>query len=285
MCSVRQREKVDTVVIGGGQAGLSVGYHLMRRGVPFVILDAHQRVGDVWRKRWDSLRLFTPARFDALDGMPFPALPNEFPTKHQMADYLEAYAQHFQLPVRTGIRVDKVSRRGSTYIVKAGEYRFEAENVVVAMSKYQEGHVPEFARDLNAQIKQLHSCEYRNPGDLRPGPVLIAGGGNSGAEIARELAADHKIWFAGRDVGQIPFRLGSLLGRTFLTRLMLRVVFHRVLTMQTPLGRKVRPKVLHIGGPLIRVKWKHLADAGAERVPKVVGVRDGLPLLQNGEVL
>lgn len=285
MCSARQIERVETVVVGAGQAGLSVGYHLARRGRPFVILDANERIGDSWRKRWDSLRLFTPARFDGLEGMPFPAPPNEFPTKNQMGDYLEAYAKHFRLPVRTGVRVDGVTRQGGTYLVTAGDLRFKAEHVVVAMAKYQEPKVPQFAQDLDPRIVQLHSCDYRNPTQLQKGAVLIAGAGNSGAEIARELASEHKIWVSGRDVGQIPFSIGGLLGRMILTRLVLRFVFHRVLTVDTPLGRKVRPKVLHIGGPLIRVKWKHLAAAGAARAPKVLGVRDGLPLLENGQVL
>lgn len=285
MCSARQIERVETVVVGAGQAGLSVGYHLASRGRPFVILDANERIGDSWRKRWDSLRLFTPARFDGLAGMPFPAPPNEFPTKNEMGDYLEAYAERFRLPVRTGVRVERVSWRGGTYLVEAGDQRFKAEHVVVAMARYQEPSAPPFAKDLDSRIVQLHSCDYRNPTQLQKGDVLIAGAGNSGAEIARELASQHKIWMSGRDVGQIPFTIGGFVGRLFLSRLMLRFVFHRVLTMGTPIGRKVRPKVLHGGGPLIRVRWKHLAAAGAERAPKVVGVRDGLPLLENGQVL
>jgi putative flavoprotein involved in K+ transport len=285
MCSARQIERVQTVVVGGGQAGLSVGYHLAKHGRPFVILDANERIGDSWRKRWDSLRLFTPARFDGLTGMPFPASPDEFPTKNQMGDYLEAYAERFRLPVRTGVRVGRVSRRGGTYLVEAGDQQFTAEHVVVAMAKYQEPWVPPFAQKLDPRIVQLHSCDYRNPTQLRDGGVLIAGAGNSGAEIARELASQHKIWMSGRDVGQIPFSIGGLVGRLFLSRFVLRFVFHRVLTMDTPIGRRVRPKVLHIGGPLIRVKWKHLAASGVERAPKVVGVRDGLPLVENGQVL
>src|SRR5215204_2599480 len=98
-------ERVETVIIGAGQAGLSVGYHLARRGKRFVILEANARVGDSWRARWDSLRLFSPARFDGLDGMPFPASPHSFPLKDEMADYLEAYVARFQLPVRTGMPV------------------------------------------------------------------------------------------------------------------------------------------------------------------------------------
>ena len=127
-------ERVETVIIGAGQAGLSVGYHLARRGKRFVILEANGRVGDSWRARWDSLRLFSPARFDGLDGMPFPASPHSFPLKDEMADYLEAYAARFELPVRTGMQVTSLSRSGDRYLVVAGDASFEADNVVVAMA-------------------------------------------------------------------------------------------------------------------------------------------------------
>jgi len=140
-----QTERIQTLVIGGGQAGLSTGYHLRRRGLPFVILDANQRIGDAWRNRWDSLRLFTPARFDGLDGMPFPAPAHSFPTKDEMADYLASYARRFDLPVRTGVRVDRLSRQGNRYVVTAGRQRFEAEQVVVAMARYQTSRVPRWA--------------------------------------------------------------------------------------------------------------------------------------------
>ena len=284
MCSARQIERVETVVVGGGQAGLSVGYHLARLGRPFVILDANDRIGDSWRKRWDSLRLFTPAKFNGLAGMRFPTSPNEFPTKDEMGDYLEAYAKRFKLPVRSGTKVDRISRRDQTYLVEAGEYRFKADHVVVAMSRYQDPWVPAFARDLAPGIVQLHSCDYRNPAQLQAGDVLIAGAGNSGAEIARELAGSHKVWLSGRDVGQIPFNLASLPSRLFLARFVLRFVFHRVLTTDTPMGRKAKPKVVRHGGPLIRVKRKQLDAAGVDRLPKVVGVRDGLPLLEDANV-
>ena len=145
----KEPERIHTVVIGGGQAGLSVGYHLARRHLPFVILDAHERIGDSWRKRWDSLRLFTPARFDGLDGMPFPAAADAFPTKDEMADYLEAYAARFELPVRNGVTVNRLSRQGDRYLVTAGDRQFEAEHVVIAMANYQQPRVPAFARDLD----------------------------------------------------------------------------------------------------------------------------------------
>jgi len=277
--------RVNTVVIGGGQAGLSVGYHLSQQSVPFVILDANARVGDAWRRRWDSLRLFTPARASALDGLPFPALPFSFPTKDAMADYLEAYAAYFALPVRSGVRVDRLSRLGGKFLVVAGEARFEADNVVVAMGQHQRPRTPAFAADLRPDIVQLHSFEYRNAAQLRPGDVLVVGAGNSGAEIAVETITSHRTFLAGRETGHVPFRVDGLAARLVLSRLVLRVIFHRVLSLATPIGRKLRPRMLHRAAPLIRTRPKDLAEAGVGRVPKVVGVRDGLPLLEDGRVL
>jgi putative flavoprotein involved in K+ transport len=275
----------DTIIIGAGQAGLSTGYYLKQQGRDFVILDANERIGDTWRNRWDSLRLFTPARYNGLVGMPFPAPAHTFPTKDEMADYLEAYAAHFELPVRTGVRVDCLSKNGRSFVVTAGERRFTVKHVVVAMANYQKAKVPPFARDLDPGIVQLHSRDYRNPSQLQKGGLLIVGAGNSGSEIAMELAADHPIWLSGRDTGHIPFRIESLAARLLLIPLVLRFLFHRVLTVRTPLGRKARPKVLSRGGPLIRVKPEDMAAAGIERVPRTVGVRDGQPVLEDGRVL
>jgi len=279
-------EEVPVVVIGAGQTGLSVGHYLARHGVRFVILDANARVGDVWRNRWDSLRLFTPARFDGLAGMPFPASGSAFPTKDEMADYLEAYAKKFALPIRPGVRVDGLTREGDRYVVSAGDRRFVADHVVVAMATYQKPKAPPFARELDRGIVQIHSSEYRNPSQLCDGPVLVVGAGNSGSEIALELArAGHRVWMSGRDVGEVPFNIAGLPARLFLAWLVLRVVFHRILTLDTPLGRKARPGIISKGGPLIRVKRKQLAAAGVERVGRVAGVRDGKPVLADGRVL
>ena len=280
-----QPERVEVVVIGAGQAGLSVGYHLSRLGVRFVILEANQRIGDPWRNRWDSLRLFTPSPFDGLDGMRFPKAGHTFPNKDEMGDYLEAYAARFSLPVRTGVRVDRVVKQGDRYLVTAGAIRYEAENVVVAMSSYQDPWTPPFARELDAAIVQLHSSAYRSPSQLREGGVLIVGAGNSGSEIAMELARKgHGVWLAGRDTGHIPFRIEGVLAKLFLVRLVLRVVFHRILTRDTPIGRKVRPQMIGAGGPLIRVKPKDLAAVGVRRAPRVAGVRDGRPVLDDSSV-
>ena len=286
MTNRREPQQIQTVIIGGGQAGLSVGYHLARRGVPFVILESNQRVGDSWRRRWDSLRLFTPARYDGLAGMPFPAPPDTFPTKDEMADYLEAYAARFELPIQTGVSVDRVSRHGNGYLVSAGVRQFEAEHVVVAMSDYQRCRVPGFASELDPAIIQLHSADYRNLSQLRPGGVLVVGAGNSGADIALETASGgHRTWMSGRDVGHVPFRINSLAGRLLLVRLVLRGLFHRVLTVKTPMGRTMRLKLLSMGGPLIRVKPRDLDAAGIERVPRTAAVRDGRPVLEDGRIL
>ena len=279
-------ERIDTVIIGGGQAGLSVGYHLARRGKRFVILESHQRVGDSWRARWDSLRLFSPARFDGLDGLPYPASPYEFPRKDEMANYLESYVARFELPVRTEMRVTSVSRVGDRYLVAAGGTTFEADHVVVAMSNYQTPRIPDFAGELDPSIVQLHSSDYRNLTQLRPGGVLVVGAGNSGSEIALEAArGGHDTWMSGRDVGHVPFRINSRAARWFVLRLLFRGVFHRVLTLGTPMGRKVRPKVIGHGAPLIRVKPDDFVAAGVRRVGRTTRVAGGRPALDDGRTL
>jgi len=153
------------------------------------------------------------------------------------------------------------------------------------MSNYQSPRVPPFSKDLDPGIRQIHSIDYRNPSQLQEGAVLVVGAGNSGAEIAIEAARGHQVWVSGRDTGQVPFRLSSLIGRTILVRVVLRGLFHHVLTVDTPMGRKVRPKVLSKGGPLIRTRSRDLAAAGVERVPRVSWVKDGRPVLEDGRAL
>ncbi len=278
-------DRYKVIVIGGGQAGLAMGYYLLQTGFPFVILDAHERTGDSWRRRWDSLRLFTPSRFDALPGMPFPTPPHYFPTKDEMGDYLESYAEHFRLPVLSGVKVDALWREGNLYKVKAGDLLWEAEQVVVAMSNYQYPKIPSFAKDLGRSIVQIHSCDYKNLSQLKEGSVLVVGAGNSGAEIALEAAKSHQVWLSGRDTGHIPFNIEGRAAKLFLAQFVLRFVFYRVLTTSTILGRKARPKVLSKGGPLIRHKPKEFSVACIERVPRLAGVKEGKPLLENGEML
>jgi putative flavoprotein involved in K+ transport len=276
-------EYFDTVIIGGGQAGLSVGYHLKKQGRPFVILDANERIGDSWRKRWDSLRLFTPARYDGLAGWSFPAPVLSFPTKDEMADYLESYAARFDLPVRTGVKVDGLSREGDRFVVASGKRRFEADHVVVATGSNQLPKVPGFADDLHPSIVQLHSSQYRHPSQLQEGAVLVVGVGNSGAEIAFEMSRTHPTYLSGKPSGEIPVRHGPAMARFVFP--VIRFVGNHVLTLRTPIGRKVQPKFISHSAPLIRVKLKDLAAAGVEQVPRTVGVESGRPALEDGGVL
>ena len=274
----------DTIIIGGGQAGLSTGYYLQQQGRDFVILDASERIGAAWRKRWDSLRLFTPARYSGLPGMSFPAPAHLPPTKDEMADYLEAYAGRFKLPVRMGIQVDRLARQGDRFVVTAGDRRFEAENVVVATGGYYSPRVPAFAAELKPNIRQLHSSEYQRPSQLQAGTVLVVGAGNSGAEIALELSRSHKVWLSGRHPGSEPTRAGGVADR--LVAPLIWFVFSKVMTVNTPIGRKAAAQLRGHGLPLARVKPADLQTAGVERVyPRTAGVRDGLPLLEDGRSL
>jgi putative flavoprotein involved in K+ transport len=279
-----QGEYVETVVIGGGQAGLAVGHELARRGRSFVILDAHPRVGDAWRARWDSLLLFTPARYCGLPGMRFPASGGAFVTKDAMADYLEAYAQRFELPVRTSTRVEELSRVGNRFRVRAGATTIEADNVVVAMANFQQPRTPPFAPQIDARIVQIHAHQYKNPSQLQAGPVLVVGVGNSGADIAMEVVKHHPTWLSGKEFAAVPFRIEPFLARNVLIR-GVRFAGHHVLTERTPIGRKVRPKFIANAAPLVRVKPKDFTAAGITRVARIAEVRDGLPVTEDGQVV
>ena len=277
--------RFETIIIGGGQAGLATGYELASRNLPFVILDGNDRIGDSWRRRWDSLRLFTPARYDSLPGMSFPGASNSYPTKDETADYLEAYAANLDLPVRTGVKVDRLFKEGDGFVVTAGDRRFDADNVVVATGAYHNPLVPDFAPDLDPGIVQMHSSQYHNPSQLQEGGVLVVGAGNSGAEIAIDLSRHHRIWLSGRDPGQEPTAAGTLPDRLLMPFMWFMAT--RVIDVKNPIGRKVRDHFLDPprGIPLGRVRRKDLAAAGIEKVPRVVGVDDGKPVLEDGRVM
>ncbi|MEO7016673.1 MAG: FAD-dependent oxidoreductase [Leifsonia sp.] len=277
--------RTDAIVIGGGQAGLSVSYHLAKRGVEHVVLDASPRIGDAWRNRWDSLRLFTPARYDALDGLRFPAANGDWPTKDAMADYLQTYAEEFQLPVLSDTRVDGLSREHDGYVVHAGDRIFHAPQVVVAVSNYQIPRIPIFATELGSDIRQLSAGTYRNPAQLAPGGVLIVGAGNSGAEIAKDVVGTHPVILAGTISGEIPFAATSFFNRHILVHILNGIVFNRILSIDSPLGRRAGPKMMTHGVPLIRVRSKDLAALGVRRAGRMVGVDKGWPLLVDGSVL
>jgi putative flavoprotein involved in K+ transport len=275
---------IHTIIVGGGQAGLAVGYHLKKRGIPFLILDANPRIGDAWRKRWDSLRLFTPAVFAGLPGMPLPVHGNPFPSKDDIADYLVAYAKRFDLPVQTSTRVTRLTRRNDRFVVTTAEQQYESQNVVVAMSNYQVPKLPAFACKLAPRIVQLHANDYRNPSQLQPGSVLVVGAGNSAADISMEVAKSRPTWMAGKESGHVPFRIETAIGRQLLFRLV-RFIGHHILSVDTPIGRKLQWKMRTRTAPLVRVKPSDLVSAGVQRVGAVIGIQQGLPQLADGQTL
>jgi putative flavoprotein involved in K+ transport len=276
-------EQIETVIVGGGQAGLALGYHLARRDRSFVILDENERAGDSWRKRWDSLRLFTPAYLNDLPGLDFPGPRTRCPSKDEMADYLEAYAALFDLPILTGLHVDSITKDINHFIVEAGDHRFEADNVVLATGGYHPAYVPDFAAELDANIMQFHSSEYRTPHQLRDGNVLVVGAANSGAEIALEAAATHRTWLSGRHPGSEPTRPGSKID--WLVTPPFWFFLSRVARVTNPIGRRLRQQLLNKGLPLARVKPKDLDAAGVVRLPRTVAVHDGMPVMEDGRIL
>jgi putative flavoprotein involved in K+ transport len=264
-------ERVEAVVVGAGQAGLAVGYHLAKRDTDFVMVTGDARVGDTWRRRWDSLRLFTPAKYSGLPGMPFPAPSTHLADKDEVADYLERYAERFDLPVRVSSRVESLDWDGERFVLRTGRTMFEADNVVVATGAFQRPSIPAFAAQLSPEIHQVHSSEYRNPLELPEGPVLVVGAGNSGAQIALELAQSRKVWLAGRNTGHLPRRL---LGRDLFDWLWPVMQWS---SNDSWLGRRLRKSASSGGDALIGIPERNLSSAGITRVGRVTGVRSGMP--------
>ena len=283
---MRQAERFDTVVVGGGQAGLAVGYYLAKQDRNFVILDAHARAGDAWRTRWEGLRLYTSGRFNSLPGMTFPGDRHGLPTKDEVADYLEAYVQRFALPMRTAIRVDGVwpAENGHGFRVTARGQEFLADRVVIATGAYDRPRIPAFATDLDPGITQLHSSQFRSTSQLSRGPVLVVGASNSGAEIALMAARDHRTVLCGRNVGKMPVRPEDRMARVFDTFFWFFV--NHIATLDTPIGRKAQPSIRDHGLPLDRVRPEDLIAAGVERTyARAIGVQDGKPVLDDGRVI
>jgi putative flavoprotein involved in K+ transport len=274
---------LDVLVIGGGQAGLAMGYLLAQRGLRFEIVDAAAGVGAVWRSRWDSLRAFTPAQYDNLPGLAFPAAPDTYPGKDDVADYLQAYAAHFELPVRPGTQVTSLTRSNGGYLARTKGGAWEARQVVVATGPFQVPFIPPIATGLDPGVRQLHSAGYRNPATMPPGRVLVAGAANSGCQIAEELAATHRVELsAGQRMPAVPQRplgrdvwwwasllgldrvtAGSRLGRRLATRDQVIGGGPRQLTRRH--GVRIRPRATGAAGRTVR-----FADGAAAEFDAVV---------------
>jgi putative flavoprotein involved in K+ transport len=276
-------QHIETLIIGAGQAGLATGYQLKRLGREFLIVDGMARVGDNWRCHYDSLTLFTPARANGLDGMPYPAAPWHFPTKDEFADYLELYAVTHDLSVRMQTRVHRLAGRGDGgFAATIGTDEITCDNVVVATGTFgRTAQVPAFATGIDPTIRQLHSSDYRRPDELPEGPVLVVGASHSGLDLAYEVAATHPVTLVGPDRGNVPLEWGSLRFRRAFP--LIEFAFNHVLTRRTPMGRKTMQQLRHHGVPQLRVKAQHLGERGVEWVTEhITGVDDGRPCLADG---
>ena len=202
-----------------------------------------------------------------------------------MADYLEAYAARFELPIQTGLWVDGISRENGKFKLTSGHDHYFADNVIIAMGNFQEPKLPSFADDLDPNIIQIHSKGYQNSTQLRDGAVLVVGVGNSGGDIALEIAKTHSTWLSGSPTASLPFRVDGMFARYIFYPILLPLLGHYLLTLDTPMGRKVRPQILSKGDPLFRVKPSDFETAGIKRVPKIIDVKDGKPIIEGGESL
>jgi putative flavoprotein involved in K+ transport len=269
-------ERYDVVVVGAGQAGLVIGYCLARQGRRFVILEASDAVGAAWRTRWDSLALFTPRRYDSLPGLAFPGEPDGYPSRDEVVRYLEQYAATFRLPVEVDAQVRALTAEDGRFGVELDDRRIEAENVVVATGPFQSPRVPAFAERLDADVFQTHSTGYRNPANVPGGTVLVVGGGNTGYQIAAELAATHSVQLAvGARQTPLPQRL---LGRDLFWWLTKLGLLEK--TVDSRLGRRAQERDTLIGSSP-RALRKHgvtLRPRAVEASGRTVRFADGTTL-------
>jgi putative flavoprotein involved in K+ transport len=274
-----EKSKWGTIIIGGGQAGLSMGYHLSKIHEDFIILDAGGRVGDSWRRRWDSLHLFTPAQFDSLPGFKLPSGRGSYPSKDEMADYLERYSKRFELPIRLNVKANRLLKIQAGFEISTNEGPLTCDRVVVATGTNRVPRVPDFAKELDDSIFQIHSSQYTNPDSLPSGKVLVVGAGTSGVEIAIELSGTRQTLISGNPTFHIPDAVFRYAGRLYWW------FGSNILTVRTPVGRKAKEKILKGGGPLVNVSVEDLEASGAERLPRMAGVENGQPKMEDGRLI
>ena len=246
-------DDLEVIVIGGSQAGLAIGYFLAQQGRHFAILEAAAEPAAAWRARWDSLKLFTPVRYSSLPGLPFPGDPDSYPGRDDVASYLTEYARHFALPVVLGSRVRAVRRVGDRYLVELEDRSYTADQVVVATGPFQVPFVPPIADGLGQDVFQIHSTQYRAPGDLPDGPVLVVGGGNTGFQIAEELSATREVHLSiGSRQTPLPQRI---LGRDLFWYLEKTGLIRK--STDTRLGRRLEGRDTLIGSNPRTLRKRH----------------------------
>ena len=233
----------DVLVIGAGQTGLTVGHYLQEAGLRFVIVDAADEVGSAWTQRWESLVLFTPRRYNAMPGLPFDGDPDQEPTRDEVIDYLHRYAIELDLPVELNSPVAALDRRDGHYAAELPGRTVLADQVIVATGPFQQPRIPAFASSLASDVHQTHSTGYRRPTDLPPGRVVVVGGGNTGFQIAEELAVGHDVVLAvGSRQTPLPLRLLGQQIFWWLTKLGLLGM-----SVQSRLGRRLSERDTLIG--------------------------------------
>ena len=267
---------LDVLIIGAGQAGLALGYHLQKAGLTFRLVERHDHVGESWRQRYDSLVLFTPRRYSALPGLVLAGAPDGYPGKDELADYLAAYARHFNLPVKTGTSIQTLERRPGGYraTTQAGEL-IEARAVVLATGAFQTPVVPPMAGQLSADVLQLTVESYKNAGQVPPGVVLIVGDGAAGRDIAHDLQGRPSVILAtGRERRLLPERILGKSTWWWLDKLGLVR-----LSGETALGRR-----MHKADPFPGKgnTLKHLQAQGVRVLPKLVAAQDHTVTFANG---
>ena len=276
-----EEDAYPVVIVGAGQAGLATGYFLRKHGLEFTILARDEQIGDTWRNRWDSLRLFTPAFFNALPGMDFPADDPEYlPQKDEVADYLASYAEQFDLPVRLGTEVTRIRSKNGAYRLRTSRGTVGARAVVLATGAYHHPKAPKFADELPDRVFSCHSSAYENPAQLRAGDVMVVGAGNSGTQIATEIAEakpdSATVWLAGPDTGRLPRRLLGL----DIYRYLAPTVFQ--LRRDSFLGRRLYEKMRTGGDPVFKTEHRKMKNAGVERVDRITSLEDGVLVDEKG---
>jgi len=205
-------EFIDTIIVGGGQGGLSVSYYLCQQGREHVIFEKSYQAAQVWRNRWDSFTLITPNWMVRMPGAPYQGdNPDGFMTKDEIVTYFETYIKHFKLPIKYGVRVTGVKPLKNGYRVLTNNGDYAAKNVVIAVGLYQKPKMPPCYKKLSSEIQQIHSFEYKNPELLPPGAVLVVGSGQSGSQIAEELyQSGRKVFLSVGAAGRVPRRYRGL---------------------------------------------------------------------------